>query len=445
MNDKKITAEKVKLYEGEVLLREIFDGNDLSKENITVVDSIMGSGKTSWAIDKMKFCGGKYMYITPYLDEIERVKSSLEGVRHLYAPSNQNEYGAKKYAFYNFIKSGLDVISTHSLFTTCDKDILEHIKKHDYTLILDEVMEVVKITQLSKSDYDMLLETNSIRIADNGRVQWLNDNYEGSFDWFKEYALASQLYKHSSEDTDKVAFFVWQFPAEIFKYFKEVYILTYLFDGQIQKYYFDMHELKYEYKQIEVIDGEYTLVDFDYENECVKKRKFRELINIYEGKLNNVGNVGTFSVNYFKGHKHGIEVKQLKKNTENYMQHIAQGKSEFNMWTTFKDFRNKLKGRGYSKGFVTVNARATNQFANKTNLAYLCNRFLPTYVDSYFNDLDIEIDQELWALTELVQWIWRSGIRNNEPINIYIPSVRMRTLLNQWLCCQEVLSRKCVA
>lgn len=36
---------------------------------------------------------------------------------------------------------------------------------------------------------------------------------------------------------------LWEFPIDIFRYFKEVYILTYLFDGQIQKYFFDFYDV----------------------------------------------------------------------------------------------------------------------------------------------------------------------------------------------------------
>ena len=41
---------------------------------VTVVDCICGSGKTSWAIDYMNTnTNKKFIYITPYLDEVERV------------------------------------------------------------------------------------------------------------------------------------------------------------------------------------------------------------------------------------------------------------------------------------------------------------------------------------------------------------------------------------
>ena len=41
--------------------------------------------------------------------------------------------------------------------------------------------------------------------------------------------------------------------------------------------------------------------------------------------------------------------------------------------------------------------------------------------------------KDLYALSEMLQWIWRSRIRNGQDINIYIVSKRMRRLLNQWL------------
>ena len=33
----------------------------------------------------------------------------------------------------------------------------------------------------------------------------------------------------------------------------------------------------------------------------------------------------------------------------------------------------------------------------------------------------------------MLQWIWRSAIRDGKPINAYIPSKRMRELLINWM------------
>lgn len=45
----------------------------------------------------------------------------------------------------------------------------------------------------------------------------------------------------------------------------------------------------------------------------------------------------------------------------------------------------------------------------------------------------VNIDEETWALSELIQWLFRSAIREENKINIYIPSKRMRSLLQEWL------------
>lgn len=46
---------------------------------------------------------------------------------------------------------------------------------------------------------------------------------------------------------------------------------------------------------------------------------------------------------------------------------------------------------------------------------------------------NIKLDEDGYALSEMLQFIWRSAIRNGEPIEIYIPSKRMRELLIKYL------------
>ena len=54
-------------------------------------------------------------------------------------------------------------------------------------------------------------------------------------------------------------------------------------------------------------------------------------------------------------------------------------------------------------------------------------------LDLFFIERDIKIDKELYALGIMLQWIWRSQIRNGKEIVIYIPSDRMRNILLNWL------------
>lgn len=101
------------------------------------------------------------------------------------------------------------------------------------------------------------------------------------------------------------------------------------------------------------------------------------------------------------------------------------------MWTCFKEFQNKVKGPKYGT-FVSCNLRATNDYINKSNLAYLINCFVNPVLKNFFVNRNIYINQDEYALSEMLQWIFRSRIRKHEPINIYVPSQRMRELLENW-------------
>jgi hypothetical protein len=50
--------------------------------------------------------------------------------------------------------------------------------------------------------------------------------------------------------------------------------------------------------------------------------------------------------------------------------------------------------------------------------------------------MDVEMtteEEEQFALIEMIQYLYRSAIRERKPINVYIPSLRMRELLKSWL------------
>ena len=103
------------------------------------------------------------------------------------------------------------------------------------------------------------------------------------------------------------------------------------------------------------------------------------------------------------------------------------------MWTTYKDYKGLLSGKGYTSGFLSYNTRSTNEYRIKTHLAYCANIYFNPYLKNYFLDHGVEVKEDKFALSELIQWIWRSAIRDGKEIWIYIPSKRMRTLLQEWL------------
>jgi hypothetical protein len=395
----------------------------------------MGSGKTSSAINLMNSdTENNYIFITPYLNEIERIKSQCNN-RKFYEPRVYSKHGETFYkldSLHQLLQSEKNIATTHALFKMSTEETRELIYNGNYVLILDEVMEVVKQLEVSKADIQMLLNEQWI-INDDGIIHWntdkekeLDEEYKGEFTTIKRLALNNNLILHNN------SILFWNFPADIFKLFKDVYVLTYMFDAQLQKYYYDMNDINYE-KYISIKeDGAFTFKKNINYSDAEIRNKLKSKINIYEGTLNKIGE-GKFALSktWFDNKK--LLHKKLKNNVENYFKNIVKSGTTINMWTTFKAYQGKIKGKGYTKGFVSCTARATNEFSHKKSLAYTINRFLRPTISEYFRSNGTVIDDDLFALSELLQWIWRSAIRNDEEINLYIPSERMRNLLIDWL------------
>ena len=103
------------------------------------------------------------------------------------------------------------------------------------------------------------------------------------------------------------------------------------------------------------------------------------------------------------------------------------------MWTAFKAQKDRITPNGFKNCFVSCSCRATNEYREKKNLAYCVNIFFNPFLKRYFEEHGCVVDEDKYALSEMIQWIWRSAIRDGNEINIYIPSKRMRNLLTNWL------------
>lgn len=400
---------------------------------IKVVDSIMGSGKTSAAINMINSSDEdtKFIYITPYLTEIERIKKQCSE-KNFHEPtfkSVKGELVTKFDSFHDLLMKQKNIVSTHALFSRANEITRDLIEAGGYTLILDEVMDVVEQVNVKASDIKAMFQCKMIYEKD-GLILW-NDvdhkDYDGLFNEVRDMARNQNLVKYK----DNVL--MWAFPANIFESFKDVYVITYMFDAQVQKYYYDLHDINYEYYYATKINGEYAIKQGSNKAEDKLKRlEIIKLIDIIDGNLNDIGKHRTaLSKSWYTNKKPLIDI--LKKNTINFFINKAKSKSSDNMWTTFKSTQSKLKGKGYTSGFVPCNARATNDYKHKTALAYLMNRFSNPIVKGYFDSKGITIDEDKYATSELIQWVWRSAIRDGVPIMLYIPSKRMRDLLKQWM------------
>lgn len=130
------------------------------------------------------------------------------------------------------------------------------------------------------------------------------------------------------------------------------------------------------------------------------------------------------------------------------------------MWTCPKNSRNEIAPRGYKlirelsneeksgrtqyqldeyidenglRCWVASNARATNSFSNRHTLAFMLKVSPNPEISKYFGKRGASLSSDTYALSGLIQWVWRSAIRKGEPITLYLPSPRMRRLFEEWL------------
>jgi hypothetical protein len=387
----------------------------------------MGAGKTESAISKMKEDKqSNYIFITPYLDEVDRIKSCCTE-RNFVSPINKGD--GKLGNLHYLLGKSENIASTHALFKDYTDYTLELIRNGDYKLILDEVFDVVEKIDIHKDDLKLLIDDGIIEVKD-GYVKWLDDEYDGNFKYLKPMAKSGNIIIH--EDY----LMLWTFPIEAFEAFQEVTVLAYLFDAQIQKYYYDLNGVEIEKIGTCKDENGYRFIDKTEMPEYTKS-----LINkihiLEDDKLNTVGdNSYSLSVSWFK-RETKVKGKPLLKKIKNNLQNVFTNKyktnANYNMWTTFKDYKSYLSGKGYTSGFLSYNIRATNEYRHKTHLAYCCNVYFNPHLKNFFVDKGVDVKEDEYALSELIQWIWRSAIRSGQEIWIYIPSKRMRELLNDWL------------
>ncbi len=398
----------------------------------------MGSGKTQYAIQYMNEATEleRFIYITPFLDEVQRIKDSVQD-RTFKEPDNRNNEGTKLRSLKDLIAKGEDIASTHALFRTADDEVIDLLTEAGYTLILDEVMTCVEPINVRPSDIRKLERAGDIEITDN-RVIWKGDpNDDSRYLDIRLTAQAGNLFYYRGK------FLVWSFPPDVFKAFDKVYVMTYLFDGQIQKYYFDMHGFNFDLYSVKHDGEKYRLLEYDKTSE--NRKELYGLIDVYQGKLNDIGKrKNALGVRFLQ--KADIEyLAQVKKNLYNYFQNIAKAKREEVYYSTLKEIEKTIQPKGYKeprrkKGedkkppqvVIPHNARATNLYGEKRAMAYIFNRYMNQEIKVFFQDNGVKVSDDVYAVGELLQWIYRSRIRNGEPVELYLPSSRMRQLLQDW-------------
>ena len=375
-------------------------------------------------------------------------------------PSDTGALPTKSADLLRLLSEGQNVVLSHELFKLLNDTAIDRIKEFDYTLFLDEEIEVVELSDITQDDLKILKEQRLIEIDPTSkRVKWLDSQYHGDFERTKREILQKALYEVEQN------IILWQLPPGIFEAFHQVYIMTFLFRGSMLFLYFQKYGMSFQYLHIEKDSQEKYYFSQEYEEVSkLEKVRIKSLLDVYEGRLNtnylpeskkkrDIQEYSGLSSSWHQNRKNKKYINVLNRNAVNYIQNYRHAPKNTVMWTTFKPAANKYENRRMKANcrwngriscsectrpcgvnFVSCNARATNRYADRTTLIYLCNIFpVPPVLQYLSQGTTAEFDADSYALAQLMQWVWRSAIRNDEAVSLYLPSARMRKLLLDWL------------
>ena len=429
---------------------------------------MMGSGKTQAMYAEIRNNPDKsYMVVTPYLKTIQDAKSEN---LNIYEPEYKG--GTKMDSLKYLLSHGYNICCTHSLFLDVDNEIWDLIHDGGYTLFIDEALDVVKPIndliddigyQVKKGTATFLINQGVIHVDEFCRVTWCGKPTLEDY----EYKYLEPLIKSGNVLCVKGQLFLWMFPPEVFRAFENVFILSYLFEGSVFDGYLKIHSLDYKLGGVSGQYGDAHGFSFsEYREDSENRKALQQVISIYDGVANAIGEKKYALSSTWYSTATSTDLKAVQKGFNTFYK-ATKNNSRRLMWTTYKDYQDALciygakyirkltKDEKYAlennsksentelnklQCFVSCSCRATNDYADRNMLAYLVNRFYNPLIKGMFRDkYNIRLNEDRFALSEMIQWIWRSRIRKNQlpleerNISLYIPSQRMRNLMRQWL------------
>lgn len=476
--------------------------------HIKLVDLPCGYGKSTrinGSFDKRE----KYITVVPYIDEVKRFISDAREKSDFILTAPNNSKGNKSDHCEKLIRAGKSIACTHALFyrlgtlaafstgvasgaifkPNSSPTIEVQYLLDDYNLVIDEVVNPFEVEQtVRKVDFDQdYLGLELAKELKDGRIvptKLWDEKYQQGSKTFSpslyEKAKSGGLYRMGQN------LFVLTIPTELLLKPKSVTIYTYLSEGSLLLQF--LKKLQNDRPdtftlEVEQLDGAEEAVwredvanaitvlpipgiesqkwnhsaqlkTIKTHSECASTghelRKFKDK-ELYGVNLNTV--MVTCARELWHSNKSGQKPKagRLAKHTRMFGHPV---KAEiFNEDT--RTFEDKWSTTGAT--FVPNTTRGTNAHIGCTTAVYLYDQHpnpqLLTFLGMERNSVQALHFSDAYALTELVQWLFRSAIRvggvnrattgaykPRRRVTLYMPSKRMRNLLLNWLLSGRVCS-----
>lgn len=399
---------------------------------IEIIDEPCGTGKTTQMIRSLN-PEKKYLIIVPYLSEVQRIIENADQI-NLFQPDGKLVYEQTKQSHLRqLLKQGRSVVTTHSLYEDAVNIIREGLIQ-DYHIIIDEVLNAAEViaSKSPQSLKDFYFQANYLTLDKDGRVKtswnWAQhkDEVSDTLD-VKIFRAADfgQLFLEGGRN------FITGIPRELLCSGQSLTIMTFMFRGSLLRAYLDKLGIPYKVKR-------------DIKAELRFKERARELIDLKT--ITPLENINLCHSGQAKGLKNAAYQKTFNNSLRNLrhknLQDVAH---EEVLMTTRKDIwfkkgDNKLNMAGpcakfsrfFGANWIANTTRGTNNYSHCSTLLYLYDQHVNPTIARWLGVSGTEFNDK-HALTELIQWVWRSRVRNDEPIRLYLPSKRMRMIFSDFL------------
>ena len=405
-----------------------------------IIDRPCGYGKTTELIENLKI-NDTNLIIVPYLTEVARViEGAAKNGIEIVEPSLESDGLTKREHLLELVADRKNICTTHAMYPRLAEAAISGAFK-GYTVIVDEVVETVKPLSHnpSKGSWDKLYVNKGFVTVDaeTGQVfptqQWIDEHAVISDSLSLEIynaAKSGTLYVHDSNTL------VWALPKQLLNAGKELLVYTYLSQGSLMVSYLDRVGIQYQIDSVPEIELEYL--------KTAKKLITVKLMkNLTDLKFSYGGQK---AITHSAAKKvartlNNLASRNMKDVPRNNIIVTSSKEAWFDGSKSFDDLEGtsrRAKAGKFAKGSGLFNVnwlpnttRGSNRWSHCSHVIYLYDQFTSPAVKNWLG-MSGEWQGE-YALSEMVQLIWRSRVRKGQPITVYFASQRMYDLFTNWL------------
>ena len=409
-----------------------------------LLDAPTGCGKTSAILEWMqRNPDRRYLYISPILSEVEdRIPDALDGLEVEYPVEEYDpitRVSSKSFSLLRLLRERKNISFSHSLFTLLSEQHLRLIRDGRYTLVIDEEVNFIDAYRgrYTPGDITTLLRSGWIEVDEDnwGKVNWLYDGMEDDTQYTGLKAMCDVGQLFCSKNNKEML--VTQLPMSLLSSAQEVVMISYMFDKSVLHAFLKLRGVRFK-DFLDVYPDAHLL-----HTEKEWKKKVRGLISI--GELPSTKRVKDEKLSLsYRWHSSSSTAEQRNIVARALRGVVEKHGAENVIYTMPKDAHSpevdgrRNRRRVYSQWikdstFLHARARATNLYSDRDTAVHAYNRYANLQLVSYVSGYGGEVNHNDFAIAELVQWLWRTSIRNMEPVTFYFLSNRMERLFRKWL------------